>query len=256
MVICKRSFAYNILVSFMYCIINNMKVHFDFEGEGEAIILLHGWGANRYTWDKVFHHLKENYKVFRIDLPGFGETLEPPTALSVLEVCEIVHQFILKMNVHNPIIIGHSYGGRIAIKYASKYETNKLILVSSAGLKHKLSFKKKIGVFWFKLMKKFHIYLKMGSLDYQQASKVLKGMLVKAVNEDQRSDLVKIECPTLLIYGGMDNVTSTRDGKEMESLIKNSGLVIIDKCGHFPYLERFSYFSIVLDSFLECDKCV
>lgn len=234
--------------------INNLKIAYDCDGEGENIILLHGWGANRYTWDKVYKHLIKNYKVYRFDLPGFGDSPEPEEAISIDELGDILNELCIRIKIDNPIILGHSYGGRIAIKYASKYNLKKLILVDSAGIKHKVKFKNRFKIRLYKILKKLHINVKMGSSDYKQASPVMKSMIVKAINDDLTSILEKIKVPTLIIWGENDTATPLNDAKILNEKIKNSGLVVIDKVGHFPYIENYQYFIIVLDSFLGYDE--
>ncbi len=237
----------------MKIIVNDQPIAFDVSGSGQNVILLHGWGANRYTFNNLYKHLSKNYRTYIIDLPGFGESDEPKTALSIEELCDLIFAFVIKLNIYDPIILGHSYGGRIAIKYASKYSVKKLILVSSAGIKQELTFKKKTSQKIYKFLKKYNIKLNLGSKDFKNASLIKKQMLVKAVNEDQSEDLKLIKCSTLLIWGSQDNTTKIVDAKKMKELISNSGLVIIKDASHFPYLDNFTYFALVLDSYLGCD---
>ena len=125
--------------------VDGVVVSYECAGSGYPIILLHGWGARKETFNKLFLHLAENFMVYVIDLPGFGET-EIGLPMSMDSVVDLIYHFNLKLSIDNPILLGHSYGGRLAIIYASKYEVKKLILVASAGLNQKLNFKK----MWFK----------------------------------------------------------------------------------------------------------
>lgn len=197
--------------------------------------------------------LSSNFKVYAIDLPGFGQS-EVGVPFSVEEVADLIYSFTLKLAISKPILIGHSYGGRVAIVYASKYPVLKLVLVSAAGIRQKLKFSKKLKIKIYKMLKKCHLPVKMGSTDYQNADNVKRIMLVKAVNQDLCEFMVKIDTPTLLIYGVNDDVTPLKLAEQIKSKIKNSALIKIEDCGHFPYLERASYFSIVLMSFLLGDS--
>ena len=94
----------------------------------------------------------------------------------------------------------------------------------------------------------------MGSKDYQNADNVRRIMLVKAVNTDLREEMKCITAPTLLLYGKKDTVTPVSLGLQIKENIHNSELIEIEECGHFPYLERPSIFSIILMSFLVGDK--
>lgn len=187
--------------------------------------------------------------MYTIDLPGFGES-EIGLPLGVYDVCEIINKFVIEMNINNPIIIGHSYGGRIAIIYASKYEVDKLILVSSAGIKQKLKISKRLKIKVYKTLKKCHLPVKMGSKDYQSADNVKKIMLINAVNTDLKEEMNNINTPTLLIYGKLDKVTPLELAYDIKNNIKDSTLIEIDDCGHFPYLERPNIFNLILRSFL------
>ena len=81
-------------------------------GAGEDLILLHGWGASLLTFSKLAETLSNNFKVYSIDLPGFGES-SIGIPLGVEEVAEIIHEFVIKLGLEHPILCGHSYGGRI-----------------------------------------------------------------------------------------------------------------------------------------------
>lgn len=237
----------------LFTLINNINIHYEVKGEGKPIVLLHGWGANSYTFEGLVKHLEQSFRVITVDLPGFGES-EIKEALSVEQVSEVIRRLLIFLNIEKPIILGHSYGGRIGIKYCSKYQAERLILVASAGIKQNLSISKKIRIMVYKTLKKMHISLNMGSSDYKNASPILKKMLVMTINEDLSEDLKQIKIPTLLIWGKDDNVTKLLDAKKMEELIDDSGMVVMENCGHFPYLEQPVYFKIVLDSFLSASN--
>lgn len=201
------------------------------------------------TFQGLKKELSGNFKVYAVDLPGFGES-EIGMPLSVEEVADILREFIIKMNISKPIILGHSYGGRIGIIYAAKYEVSKLVLVSAAGIKQKLNVSKKIKVKLYKALKKCHIPVKMGSQDYKNADNVKRAMLVNAVNTDLQSYMKKIKVPTLLIYGANDEVTPLSVAKKIEKTIKGAVLIQMEESSHFPYLERPNYFVLILTSFL------
>ena len=223
------------------------------EGVGEPILLLHGWGASLLTFSKLSKSLSSHYKVYSLSLPGFGES-EIGVPLSVSDIAEVIRAFILDQKIENPILLGHSYGTRVAAIYASKYPVRKLILVSAAGLKQKLKFSKRLKVKIYKILKKCHLPVKMGSTDYQNADNVRRIMLVKAVNYDLAEVYKKINAPTILIYGTKDTVTPLSLGYKIKEFIRNSYLLEIEECGHFPYLERESIFTLILMSFLIGDE--
>ena len=233
----------------IYININDINIHYEVSGKGQNLLLLHGWGANLHTFDNLVKELSINFKVYVLDLPGFGDSLIG-LPLSVEEVSDILNEFVLELNIIKPIIIGHSYGTRIAVIYASKYEVDKLILVSATGLKERLNNKKRFKVKVYKFFKRFNIKLNIGSKDYRDSDNVKKEMLVITVNQDLKEYMNRINIPTLLIYGKDDMITKVELGYRIRSEIKCSSMIVLDECGHFPYLDRPNYFLLVLNSFL------
>ncbi len=238
---------------FIFKEINGISIHYDEYGSGKDIILLHGWGASKNTFKNLASNLGDKYHVIAIDLPGFGDT-RIDESLGLVEVVKLIHQFLQALNITHPTFIGHSYGGRLAMIYASLYPVDKLVLVSAAGLKEKLSLDKLLKIKIYKYFKRHNISLSMGSADYQNSDEIKKKMLVEAVNNDLSDYLYNIDVPTLLIYGRNDKVTSLQLARRINEKIKTSSLVVMEGAGHFPYLEQPTIFSLILNSFLVGDE--
>ena len=237
----------------MKIMIDGILINYEVSGVGAPLIFLHGWGSNLHTFDKLAAQINEDFTVYQIDLPGFGES-EIKESYSVEDYAKIINNFCVKLEINSPVIVGHSFGGRIAIKYAATYNIDKLVLISSPGIKQKLNPYKWLKIRVFKLFKKLKINFNMGSIDYKNASGYLKNTLVKAVNLDLTDELTSIKCSTLLIYGKKDRTVPIFIGKRINKLIENSGLVVVEKAGHFPYIERYRFCLIVLKSFLYGNK--
>ena len=94
---------------------------------------------------------------------------------------------------------------------------------------------------------------RIGSKDYQNVSGVMRKTFVRIVNEDLKNLLPKIKPPTLLIWGENDQATPVSNGKLMERLIPDSGLVILRNAGHFSYLENLDEFLLITENFLKDD---
>ncbi|MBP3503574.1 MAG: alpha/beta hydrolase [Bacilli bacterium] len=241
---------------------NGINIYYEKYGCGKPIIFLHGWGCSLGVFKHVVSAIKNKYEIFLIDLPGFGKSSNLEIPLDVKEVTKVFKDFISKHNIINPILIGHSYGGRILIEYASSsLNIDKLILIDSAGIKHK-SIKKWIKIKLYKLKKHYfkltkqvmkynELLVNSGSSDYINSSHILKQMLIKAVTYDQKKLLKNIPCETLIIWGENDNTTKLKDAKVFKRLIKKSELVIIPSSSHFPFIDNYSYFIKVLKSYLE-----
>ena len=111
--------------------IRNININYIQYGSGSDVVLLHGWGQNIAMMKPIGDRLQKNHRITILDFPGFGESEEPKTALTVYDYCEILEELLKKLKVKKPVIMGHSFGGRIAIIYASRNEVEKVILFGS-----------------------------------------------------------------------------------------------------------------------------
>jgi len=186
----------------------------------------------------------------------------------VEEYTQMLEAFIKDENIEAPILIGHSFGGRVSILYASRNKTHKVILVDAAGIKPKRPLKYYLKVYSFKLWKKVLPLVigkkqaektiesyrrKSGSADYNALTGIMRNIMVKVVNEDLKAVLPKIQCPVLLLWGKNDTATPLRDARIMEKLIPDAGLVVFDDAGHYSFLDKPYEFNTVLQNFLQDD---
>lgn len=229
--------------------IKDININYEVSGVGHPLIFLHGWGSNLHVFDKITEQLNEDYTIYQIDLPGFGDS-EICDSYTIEEYAEIINEFCLKLGVVKPILVGHSFGGRIAIKFASLYPVERLVLIGSPGIREKFNIIKWLKIRVYKLSKKLKIKTNLGSVDYKNASNILKDVLVKAVNNDLTYSLLNIRCETLIIHGKDDKTVPLYIAKKMKNLIPNCGIVIVKNAGHFPFIDRFRLVIIVLKSFL------
>ena len=235
--------------------IKDVDINYIEYGEGDDIVLLHGWGQNIAMMKPVGDKLKGH--IIILDLPGYGESTEPPNVWTIYDYVECVHEFLNSIGVKNPIMMGHSFGGKISLAYASKYKVKKLVLFASPFKKgvEKMPMKTKI----LKAAKKIPLLNKLegfakkhiGSTDYKNASEMMRKILVETVNLDIREDVKKIKCPTFIFWGTNDEAVPVEDAKELESLIPDAGLVIYEGCTHYAYLEMLPQVIKVIRIFLE-----
>ena len=235
--------------------IRNVDINYIEYGEGIDIVLLHGWGQNIEMMKPVGDKLKGH--IIILDLPGYGNSSEPESVWTVYDYVECIHEFLNSIGVKNPVMIGHSFGGKISLVYASKYKVKKLVLFASPFKKgfEKMPLKTKV----LKSLKKVPLLNKLegfakkhiGSTDYKNASEMMRKILVETVNLDVREDVKKIKAPTFIFWGTNDEAVPVSDAKELESLIKDSGLVIYEGCTHYAYLEMLPQVIKVIRIFLE-----
>ena len=226
-------------------------------GEGDDIVLLHGWGQNIKMMEPLAKRIDENKRITIIDLPGFGLSNEPETSYSVYDYTEFLKEFFKEMNIKKPILIGHSFGGRLSIIYASKYDTKKIILLGSPCVRHEyksfkqslLKFLKKLKIFnpIVNLMKKH-----TGSVDYRNATPRMREILVKTVNEDLSLCAKNVKCKALLIWGESDTAVPVEHARELDNLLNDSKLVVLPGT-HYLYLEKINDVSKLINDFIKED---
>ena len=250
--------------------IDKWNINYEVIGEGNPIILLHGWLTDLESMRPLTNNLSQKFKVYLVDVVGFGKSDLPEEPLTTNDFGNFLKEFCEKLQIENPILIGHSNGGRIIINAVGRKLINpkKIVLIDSAGLKPKRSIGYYLKVLFFKTgkmllnllpnterVKEFRKKLrgKVGSSDYQQSSPVLKDTMKIILNEDQRPLLKNIDVPTLLIWGAQDTATPISDAKEIEKIIPNCGLVEYPYGTHFSYLENIDNCRAVLDEFFKND---
>ena len=250
--------------------VNNININYEQKGSGDLVVLLHGWGSNIKLFSNLIDLLAQKYTVVAMDMPGFGESQEPPCAWCVDDYVQFVIDFLADYDCKNITFLGHSFGGRVIIKLNSRenlpFEINKVILVDSAGILPPKSNKKSFRTYYYKFGKTIlstkiaqkivpdaleNFRKKMGSADYAAASPLMRQVLVKVVNEDLEPLLKNIKCPTLLIWGVNDTATPLSDGEKMEQLIPDAGLVKLENAGHYSFLEQQFTFNRVMCSFMK-----
>ena len=217
----------------------------------------------------MINSISEYANVYCLDMPGFGSSQEPPDAWNLDQYVDFIIEFIKKEQIKELDLIGHSNGGRIIIRMMNRqkldFKVDKLILIGSAGIVHKKSFKIKMKIKMYKFGKKI-LNLKLikkmfpdlitkfqnrsGSDDYRNASPVMRQSMVKLVNEDLKAELKNVNKPTLLIWGENDDATPIEDAYIMEKLIPDAGLVKYENCSHYVFLEMPIQVNTVIKTFL------
>jgi pimeloyl-ACP methyl ester carboxylesterase len=247
--------------------INGMNIDYYDRGTGDAVLFLHGWGTDHRSFFRFLEGMSGFFRVVAPDLPGFGGSDEPPYGWSVGEYADFVVDFLKKLEISEAIMIGHSFGGQVAVKLAS--ETGRIgivkaVLVDCAAIRSNVA-RHRLRTYFYKAVKRvisvsaiekrFPFLLEQwrirnGSADYRNASPRMRECLVKAVNEDLTPYLPDIKCPALLIWGENDTATPLSDARVMERLIPDAGLVVLKGAGHYSFLDQGYAFGRVLDSFL------
>ena len=242
--------------------------------EAEAcppIVLLHGWGRSSAMFGELSALLGDYQKVYLIDLPGHGQSALPEGVWGVADFANCLAKELKELGHSHYQLVGHSFGGKTAIKVSSLYPelVERLVLINSSGLRPERSVRKKI-YFW--LLGRFRTLVKLvdrsfkkrnfeewfvprfASVDYLNAGP-LRATFVKSMNEELSGDARAIKCPTLLLWGEKDTETPLYMGEKLKRLIDAAELVVLKGKGHEPFSGPGAHLCMVhLKRFLELDK--
>jgi len=254
------------MISQKQALIGNILTNYYFsEGDSDsAIIFLHGWRSEGKIWLGIMEKMaQKGFSVFSFDFPGFGLSENPPRDFDLSDYVQITENFIReKINNKKIFLVGHSFGGRVAIKLLSQKDelAEKLILVSSAGPKIKSNRQNLIKTFAKTLKPIFKIpglrslrlfiYRVLGAEDYL-ATPHLKKTFLNIINEDLTPLLSQIKIPTLIIWGDRDQTTPKQIFEILNKNIFHSNVKIIKDSGHFSFLDQPEEFVGYLYDFIK-----
>ncbi|HIR49339.1 MAG TPA: alpha/beta hydrolase [Candidatus Faecimonas gallistercoris] len=235
--------------------IRGVSVNYIQYGEGKDILLLHGWGQNIEMMKFIGDAFCDRFRITILDFPGFGESEEPSSPWSILDYSLLLESLVKELKLKKPIVMGHSFGGRVAIKYSSNHPIEKLVLFGSPCVR--LQKKLPLSVIILKKLKtlpglgtigeKMKKYI--GSRDYKAASPIMRQTLVQVVNEDLSEFAKQIEEPTLLIWGDHDDEAPLEEAKILEGLMYDAALIVLPGT-HYAYIENLSQVIAILNNFI------
>jgi pimeloyl-ACP methyl ester carboxylesterase len=250
--------------------IKGLETFYQQEGQGDAVVLLHGWGASSQNLAGVVACLAPFFQVTTVDLPGFGWSQGPPVAWGVADYADHVRQLLDEVRIPKAALLGHSFGGRIAIRLASCHPeiVGRLILVASAGVRPKRGLRYHARVATFKALRRVltlpglegpgsrllsRWQAKVGSRDYLAAGR-LRPTFVKVVNEDLTPALTLIRAPTLLLWGDQDHEVRRSAVDVMAARIPGARLQVFAGAGHFPFQDAPEPFCQTVREFLQAER--
>jgi pimeloyl-ACP methyl ester carboxylesterase len=244
--------------------IDALRVRYQVGGRGPQLLLLHGWGGAIESFTPVLNDLQQTHTVHAFDLPGFGESSLPPTAWGSAEYAQLILNAMDRLNLHRPHLIGHSFGGQVAIRLAATWpeRVGKLVLVASAGIRTRPRLVTRAKRVMARLGKwlavhgggmgerlRATIYRRIQSQDYAQAGP-LRSTLVRVITEDLTPLLPQVQAPTLLVWGEHDRDVPLAAVQVMARSIPHAELVVFENAGHFAYLDQFDRFRLLVARFL------
>ena len=243
-----------------------ININIDVKGEGDALLLLHGWGCDFSVFRYCVDYLATTYRVYAFDLPGFGASDEPDSVWGSSDYVDMLYAFVKEQDIERPTLMGHSFGGKLSILYSSLYDAKRVILIGSAGVKPHRSMRYYFKVYSYKFTRRMTQLLlprakaerliearrsKAGSADYKNASPTMRAILSRVVSEDLKNVMPSIKAPVLLFWGDKDTATPISDARIMEKLIPDAGLVVATGCTHYAFIENRGLFDAVVKNFLK-----
>ncbi len=185
------------------------------------------------------------------------------------EYTRSIEQLARELEIDSPTLVGHSFGGRVAILYSSRNAARRVVLTDAAGIRPHRPISYYYKVYSYKLLKRLLPVMvgggrarqlieqrraKTGSSDYNNASPMMRAILSKCVGEDLRGVMPAITAPVLLFWGDRDTATPLSDARTMERLIPDARLVVAHGCGHFAMIENGELFRRTIAQFLDIEQ--
>ncbi len=262
--------------------VDGKPTHYIEAGEGDPIILLHGFFLDSYTWAKNMDVLSTRFKVYAPDHWGFGYSTREPLDYGYQLYVDQLLAFMDKLGLEQASLVGHSIGGGTAILFAvqNRKRVDKLILVDSAGLPNPLPFRAKlfnlpgVGEFLMRLntdavrkknLADLWIY-DMENVSDQDFENLMRFQKIEGSNEvllsvlrkqffntlgDEINQLGKLDIPALIVWGGDEANIPLERGQEMHQILQGSRLEIIKGAGHMPNFEKPAVFNELAIDFLQ-----
>ena len=228
------------------------------------ILILHGWMQTKETWDNVATILEKKRRVIYLDLPGFGDSIKNKKFYKYTpeDYTTIIYQLLLHLKIKKIDILAHSFGGRIAIDFTTKYPkmVDHLILFGAAGLKYNSI--KSIAINTFSktrlpdiaqnlMPKQFNEFKnRISSSDYKAAGD-RRDIFMNAISFHVNKLLKNIKNETLIIWGDLDTQLDIRNAHKFKSLIDNSQIEILKGYGHFAHIENPYLFAGIIENYLK-----
>ncbi|MCC7356043.1 MAG: alpha/beta hydrolase [Candidatus Doudnabacteria bacterium] len=250
----------------MKVIVDNIATEYEDQGTGPVLLMLHGWKDTLHTFDALVPSLTSNFRIVRLDLPGFGKTELPRLTWDLDDYIHFLASFLKKIECSPDYMLGHSFGARVIIKGVSEHTfvPKKIVLISAAGVTKKRYLRStiykviaKIGKFFtaipllsrFRPILRRNLYNSAGS-DYLDAG-LLKETYLRVINEDLSNRVSNIAVPTYLIWGSEDSSTPVSDAQFLENEMKNAQLQVFEGNSHFVHQEEHEKISQAIKEFLK-----
>ncbi len=223
-------------------------------GEGRDLVFLHGYLSTKESFFPQIEYFSNFYRVTAFDFPGFGKSDPIPAAWSVGDYAVWTEEFLKEKGISFPLVIAHSFGGRVAVKCLAKGLFDRAVLCGCAGIVPKRTLRYYAHVYTYKFVRKIApMYAKthFGSPEYRTLSPLMRESYKKIVNEDLREEARQISRPVLFINGEKDTATPPSSAKIYQDCVAGSKRIIMRGCGHFAHLDDPLAFNLAAEEFFD-----
>jgi len=236
-------------------VVNGLEIRECVVGKGDPVLMIHGWGANLELLGPLAQILEGfDYRLYMLDLPGFGESAEPPAPYTIFDYAAFCLAYLDLHRLERVHYFGHSLGGRIGLILGSdhSHRLKSMVLSNSAGIKARQPMSSQLRLRMYQSLRKGLNRLgaaaiaedlrqrynrRYASPDFQSASGVMRATLVNVVNQDLLPYAYRVNVPTVLIWGDADTETPLWMGEKLEKAIPDAALIVHEGAGHYAYLD-------------------
>jgi pimeloyl-ACP methyl ester carboxylesterase len=221
--------------------VQGLRTHYQTSGEGSAVILLHGGGNDWQEWEESFTVLARHFRVYALDLPGFGLSEPCSHPVSPPWFSLFLRDFMDAAGITHAHVVGHSLGGAIALTFALDFpeKVYKMVLVDSAGL-GQVTLSGRLILFLIRAAKR--ITGKEKDSNFRPGGPIRDWLLADRLPE--------LRPPVMIVWGERDRYYPPSLARLAQSLIPDCELHIFPGCGHAPHRERPDEFNELVCEFL------
>lgn len=208
-----------------------------------TILFIPGWGCN-LNYMIPFKNIIKHANLLFIDLPGFKNNEPFKHPYTIEEIADIIYIFIKEHHYHINFIVGHSFGGKLAIILANKLNNIQSLFLFAPSIYHKRrTLIYYLKIYLYKLLKKIHcrpfILNRFGSKDYKELSNVLKKTMSNVINTNVDHYLLAYKNPIILFFGNKDKITPIYLAKKIKKKAFDCFLIRLNG-NHFAYLTNIN----------------
>ena len=219
-------------------------------GEGEDLVLLHGYLACKESFYYQIEALSARYRVTAFDFWGMGASAPPDGPWSVSDYAARTRALLGELGIARAFLLAHSFGGRVALKLLAE-ETDRFpyaLLTGCAGIPPRRGLAYAARVRAYRAVRRFaprFAERHFGSAEYRTLSPRMKESYKKIVNEDLTPCLAKIRSRVLYVFGERDTATPPYMARALHAGTAGSGLIFLRGCTHFCFCEQPARFNAV-----------